>query len=113
MDDFDDLRPRMSAPAQPERDREKPGAERPGAHASTPDVYEAVQAARGAAGGKGPRGSRRPAPRAKRGKPGTTPPAPPKSGAAKDLDVPATVSAIAIGALIGFLVGFFAGRERK
>jgi hypothetical protein len=113
MDDFDDLRPRMSAPAQPERDGEKPGAERPGARGSTPDVYEAVQAARGAAGGKGPRGSRRPASRTKRGKPGATPPAPPKSGAAKDLDVPTTVSAVAIGAVIGFFVGFFTARERK
>jgi hypothetical protein len=115
MDDFDDLMPRMSAAAQPHGDREKRGAERPAADAATPDVYEAVQAARGSAS----EGSSRP-PRRRTsktpGKTGSRASAPVKARAdapAKDLDVPATVSALAIGAVVGFLIGFFSAKGGK
>jgi hypothetical protein len=114
MDDFDDLRPRMSAPGASEGDREKRGAERPAARSATPDVYEAVQAARaGTERGSGANARRRTArPRAKK--------IPPRSATEKtaedvlkDLDLPATISALAIGAVLGFVLGFFSGRERS
>lgn len=114
MDDFDDLRPRMSAPAASDGDREKRGAERPAANSATPDVYEAVQAARGGSGkGGGGASARRRAtkPRAKKGTPS---PAEKMAGdVMKDLDLPATISALAIGAVLGFILGFFSGRDRS
>jgi hypothetical protein len=113
MDDFDDLMPRMSAAAQPQGDREKRGAERPAADAATPDVYEAVQAARGSTAEGGPRPQRRRTTRTrvKRPEPAAGPAR--AAGAARELDVPATVSALAIGAVVGFLIGFFSGKADK
>ena len=112
MDDFDDLRPRMSAPGASDGDREKRGAERPAAPSATPDVYEAVQAARGGgkSGGGGSARRRATKPRAK----GTPSPAEKAAGdVMKDLDLPATISALAIGAVLGFILGFFSGRDRS
>jgi hypothetical protein len=113
MDEFDDLMPRTSAAAQPHGDREKRGAERPAADAATPDVYEAVQAARGSVGGGSSRPPRRQTSktRAKTGDRasvnarGDVPP--------KDLDVPGTISALAIGAVVGFVIGFFSAKSGK
>ena len=113
MDDFDDLTPRMSAARQPHGDREKRGAERPAADAATPDVYEAVQAARGTAAEGSSRPPRRRGPKA-RAKTGDPNPVNARGNAsAKDLDVPAAVSALAIGAVVGFLIGFFSAKGGK
>lgn len=113
MDDFDDLRPRMSAPSASDGDREKRGAERPAAPSATPDVYEAVQAARGGSE-KGGGGSARRRATKTRPKTGTPRPAGKTAGdAMKDLDLPATISALAIGAVLGFILGFFSGRDRS
>lgn len=114
MDDFDDLRPRMSAPGASDGDREKRGAERPAAPSATPDVYQAVQAARGGSGKSGGGGSARRRATKPRAKTGTPRPAEKTADAVmKDLDLPATISALAIGAVLGFILGFFSGRDRS